>query len=62
MTFLKSLGAAVLVATASMGMANAAPVVPAAAQLAVAAHNSIDFVYWVRRHGHKVWVQPRRHR
>ncbi len=65
MTCLKLLAAAAVVATASLvlpGAASAAPIAPAFSKASIPAQSGIESVYWVRRHGHRMWVRPHHHR
>ena len=61
MTRLKLLAAAAAIAVTSFAVvapASAAPVAPAFSKAALSAHSSVQSVYWIHRHGHRIWVRP----
>ena len=60
---LKQILAAVVIVGASVGAAgavSAAPVI-AAAGVRPMQQAAVTPVYWIRRHGHKIWVRPHHH-
>ena len=56
---LKQLLAAVVIVGASVGAAGAVSAAPVVHAIdASATHAAVTPVYWVHRHGHRVWVRP----